>query len=269
MLPFLAKSLVVNKNQLKKHKFKAYEEYVAAIISEFKQFRKASISLNEQINGVRQPGKYEIDIIIRLLIGDFLSLNIIVECKHWKRKIDRPVVQKFIQTRDAISADKAIIVSPKGFTKEAIEVAKNNGVALWIITSEKIFIRRIACIAAITGYGYYYDYYKEIYSNLKNEVLQYLCGYASDNRCIIYFYDINIELGTGEYLTGANHLATNILNDLMNNKKWLENISPRIRQIISKTININADNAQIESIIESILCNDYYRFLQFCSKVVY
>jgi hypothetical protein len=60
-------------------------------------------------------------------------LLIIIECKNWSRPIDREEIQKLIQTRDAISAHKAAFASPTGYTKEADEVAKANGVALWVI----------------------------------------------------------------------------------------------------------------------------------------
>src|SRR5262249_37048660 len=65
---------------------------------------------------------------------DAIRFLLIVECKNWKRPVDRPVVQKIAQTRDAIGADKAAIASPLGFTREAHDVACSLEVALWIIT---------------------------------------------------------------------------------------------------------------------------------------
>lgn len=59
---------------------------------------------------------------------------VIIECKNLGRRVDRPVVQKLVQTRDAIAAHKAVIASPKGFSDEAIDVARANGVALWVLS---------------------------------------------------------------------------------------------------------------------------------------
>jgi hypothetical protein len=68
-----------------------------------------------------------------LEIDDVLSVLIIVECKDWKEKIGREHIQKFIQTRDAIAANIAIFVSPIGYTRDAVAVAKAHRIALWIV----------------------------------------------------------------------------------------------------------------------------------------
>jgi hypothetical protein len=57
-----------------------------------------------------------------------------VECKRWSRPVDRPVIQKLAQTRDAIAAHKAAVASPVGFTGEAVDVAAVHGIALWVIS---------------------------------------------------------------------------------------------------------------------------------------
>ena len=119
---------------------KDFEKYVADIVKELSSFRNASILLNEVFVGVRQPGKYEIDIAVKLLLDEVLSFLMIIECKNWRRPIDRPVIQKLIQTRDAIAAQKAAVVSPVCFTKEAIGVAEANGIALWIIAYKSKYI---------------------------------------------------------------------------------------------------------------------------------
>lgn len=113
-----------------------YENYVAELVSQLDVFSAAKIYRNKQFEGIRQPGQYEIDIGVEFFLGSSLRFLLIIECKNWGRPIDRPVVQKLIQTRDAISAHKAALVSPVGFTKEAIEVAQSHGVALWTIAEK-------------------------------------------------------------------------------------------------------------------------------------
>lgn len=116
---------------------KEYEEYVAEVVKDFEFCRNATISRNRKFAGKRQPGNYEIDIAIEISYGELAYFLMIVECKHWKRRVDRPAIQKLIQTRDAIAAHKAFAVSPVGFSHEAIDVAKANGVALWVICPGK------------------------------------------------------------------------------------------------------------------------------------
>lgn len=114
-----------------------YESYVAEVVRQLEGFSSAKIKRNNTIRGVRRPGKYEIDISAEFELGDALRFLLIIECKNWSRPVDRPVVQRLIQTRDAISAQKAAIVSPQGFTREAVSVAAAHGVALWVITAKE------------------------------------------------------------------------------------------------------------------------------------
>ena len=114
---------------------KEYERYVANVISELRGLRRTKVFRNKRFRGVRQPGNYEIDISFEMTLSKRLKLLFIAECKNWQRPVDRPVVQKIAQTRDAISAHKAIVISARGFTEEAISVAENLGVALWVVSS--------------------------------------------------------------------------------------------------------------------------------------
>lgn len=116
---------------------KEYEDYVESLISELDFWKDGQIFRNHYYPGVRQPGSYEVDIAIEIKKTDKIFLRFIVECKNWKRPVDRPVVQKLEQTRDAIGAHKAAIASPVGFTDEAIKVAKTLGISLWVIAENK------------------------------------------------------------------------------------------------------------------------------------
>lgn len=114
-----------------------YERFVAEIVRSLSFVKGASVKLNHRARGVRQPGTYEIDIFVETEFDDALRLVLIVECKNWSRPVDRPVVQKVVQTRDAIAAHKAAIASPVGFSREALEVAEANGVAMWVLSQGK------------------------------------------------------------------------------------------------------------------------------------
>jgi len=111
-----------------------YEEYVEELVRQLDFGSEATITRNAKLPGVRQPGEYEIDVAVRVQLGGRIDFLLIIECKNWSHRVDRPVVQKLIQTRDAVAAHKAAVVSPLGFSQEAIEVAEANGVALWVIS---------------------------------------------------------------------------------------------------------------------------------------
>jgi hypothetical protein len=110
-----------------------FEQFVEMTLRQLDFFQSAEIKRNAKLAGVRQPGEYEIDIVIRAQLAGVADFLMIIECKNWNRPVDRPLVQKLAQTRDAVSAHKAVMVSPIGFTKEAIAVADTLGVALWVL----------------------------------------------------------------------------------------------------------------------------------------
>ena len=111
-----------------------FEEYVTNVVSELDFLKGGVVLRNHRFAGIRQPGQYEIDIALTTKLGGTIEFLLVVECKNWNRPVDRPVVQKLAQTRDAIAAHKAAIASPLGFTSEAVEVARANGIALWVLS---------------------------------------------------------------------------------------------------------------------------------------
>src|SRR5262245_59329760 len=113
-----------------------YEKYVTKIVRQFDFCKHAKISNNRKFQGKRQPGEYEIDIAVDLRFSEAIYFLMIIECKYWNRAIDRPVIQSLAQTRDAISAHKAVVAAIKGFSKEAISVAEAHGIALWRVDPE-------------------------------------------------------------------------------------------------------------------------------------
>jgi Restriction endonuclease len=107
-----------------------YEEYVTKIVRQFDFCKHAKISNNRKFQGKRQPSEYEIDIAIEVRFSEAVDFLMIIECKFWNRPVDRPVIQSVAQTKDAISAHKAVVVTVQGFSKEAISVAEAHGIAL-------------------------------------------------------------------------------------------------------------------------------------------
>lgn len=113
-----------------------YEDYVEKTLKCLDFFNNSTIYRNKKYQGVRQAGSYEIDIAVETEIHNMIKFTLIVECKNHGRPITRPIVQNLHQTKEAINAQKAALVSPIGFTKEAIEVAENLGISLWVISKD-------------------------------------------------------------------------------------------------------------------------------------
>ena len=61
----------------------------------------------------------------------------IVECKHYKRRIEAMRVLAFAKTIELLQAHKGIIVSTKGFQKGAVTVAEREGIALALLDTNK------------------------------------------------------------------------------------------------------------------------------------
>lgn len=116
----------------KHNDYKDYEYFVSKIIQEFGAFRDTKIERNVRLRGVTQPGNYEIDVLVTIPCA-IMEFKITIECKNWRKPVGREVVQKIINTKNAVNANKAAIVSPVGYTKEAVQVAKHYNIALWIL----------------------------------------------------------------------------------------------------------------------------------------
>jgi hypothetical protein len=119
--------------------YKGYEFYVSKVIQEFEVFKNVKIERNIRLNGITQPGKYEIDILIKIPY-QLMEFKIIIECKNWAKPVGREVVQKVLNTKNAVNANKAAIVSPVGYTKEAVQVAKHYNIALWVLNLTMFYV---------------------------------------------------------------------------------------------------------------------------------
>jgi restriction endonuclease len=114
-----------------------YEQYITDFVRQFDFCKQAKVSNNRKFQGKRQPGEYEIDIAVEINFSEIIYFLMIFECKYWNRPVDRPVIQSLAQTKDAISAHKAIAVSPNGFSEEARSVAYAHNIALWRIDPDE------------------------------------------------------------------------------------------------------------------------------------
>lgn len=163
---------------------KEYEAYVASVVRTFDFLAGATVIRNKRFPGVRQPGMYEIDIAVEFWLSEQVFFRMIVECKNHRRPVTRPVVQQLAQTRDAIAAHKAAVASPTGFSGEAVDVARDLGIALWVIAEDVA----TEVIMGITGP--YISPYTGLYNALRLEYLQ-LFGIDPAGRIPVKLLDAN------------------------------------------------------------------------------
>ena len=163
---------------------KEYEAYVASVVHSFDFCAGATVIRNKRFPGIRQPGMYEIDIAVELFLSEHVFFRMIVECKNHGRPVTRPVVQQLAQTRDAIAAHKAAIASPTGFSGEAIDVARDLGIALWVMAQDV----PTSVIMGLTGP--YVSPYTGLYYALRLEYLQ-LFGINPAGEDLVKLLDAN------------------------------------------------------------------------------
>ncbi len=103
---------------------KLVHSYLSNLGEELKEFRS---SHDEKI--VRSDGKYQIDVYAEFVaLGG--EIKVLIECKRYKEKIKREVVQLLFDKIRSIGAHKGMIFATSGFQEGAILYAKAHGIAL-------------------------------------------------------------------------------------------------------------------------------------------
>ena len=103
--------------------WKDYEDAVYEECQRAYHFREAEIIKNTHIVGKYSGVKRQIDVLVKLLKKGIVTSTVIIECKHYGKKINVKIVDSFIGCLEDVGAEKGIIVSEKGFTKAAISRA--------------------------------------------------------------------------------------------------------------------------------------------------
>lgn len=81
--------------------------------------------------GVHTGNTYEIDLSFTVEIGG-LRMLVIFECKHYRRRVGKEIIQQLHSTMSDIGAHKGIVVTTTGFQKGALKAAQAYGIALVI-----------------------------------------------------------------------------------------------------------------------------------------
>ena len=109
---------------MKQKKWKKFEQLAYEIQKSLSP--DAEVKSNDKIMGADSKIPREIDISVRQGVGQYKIL-IAMECKDWAHPVDIKEIEAFIQKIKDIRANKGAFISYKGFTKSAVELARNHG----------------------------------------------------------------------------------------------------------------------------------------------
>ena len=95
--------------------------------------RESGVKIDGYGNSCKVCGKsgvsHQIDVLTSLSNG-INTYKTAIECKYWKKKINKDIVMKLSETILDTGINKGIIVSKSGFTKAGKEYAKHKGIEL-------------------------------------------------------------------------------------------------------------------------------------------
>ncbi|MEN0015848.1 MAG: restriction endonuclease [Solirubrobacteraceae bacterium] len=80
--------------------------------------------------GAGRRAKHRIDVEVERDAG---CHRLVVECKHWDEKVGQDVANSVASRRDQLGANEAAIVSTRGFTSGAQDVAAGEGIRLVLV----------------------------------------------------------------------------------------------------------------------------------------
>jgi len=100
-----------------------YENEVFEILGSY--YPNSTIKKDYKKTGKYSQRKRQIDIYIETEIAGN-DIIIVVDCKHYNKKIDVKTVESFIAMADDLQSDIALMISEKGYTKTALKRAHYN-----------------------------------------------------------------------------------------------------------------------------------------------
>ena len=107
-----------------------FEKYCFEILKAYAENEKLQdfkIAHDERIK--TSDGTYQIDISATFTVLN-CTFKVLVECKKYKKSVERKVVAELRAKLNSIGAQKGIVISTAGFQKGAVEYARVHGIAL-------------------------------------------------------------------------------------------------------------------------------------------
>ncbi len=106
-----------------KSEWKKYEEDIFNLLKI--QYPDSVILDNHKIKGKYSKRKRQLDVLVEGFVAG-RKFRQVVECKHFNKKIDVKIVESILGFLDDVNADRAIIITNKGYTKSAYLRAHND-----------------------------------------------------------------------------------------------------------------------------------------------
>ena len=100
-----------------------YQEEAAAF------YRSLGLEAETDVTVKGARGEHDIDVVVRLSRAG-LDQTWVVECKHWKRPVDKSRVALLAQIVSDVGADRGVILTEAGFQSGASRMANNSNVTL-------------------------------------------------------------------------------------------------------------------------------------------
>ncbi len=104
-----------------------YEDQVCAWLSQATAPNR--IDWKSRVVTPGRGGNYEIDVVGEMSLLRGAQIRILVECKRWRRRVDRDVILAHTQKLRNTASHKGFIFSTSGFQRGAIEAATEAGIA--------------------------------------------------------------------------------------------------------------------------------------------
>lgn len=136
-------------------KWKRFEKLTAKMQKDLSP--EATVKHNDRILGKNTNSLRQVDVSVRKRIGQY-EILIVISCKDLSRPVDVTDVEEFIALAEDVQANKAAIVSSKGFSKTSKTLAQNKGIDLYTLVDAESndwnTFASVPIIASITGLEY-------------------------------------------------------------------------------------------------------------------
>jgi hypothetical protein len=172
-------------------KWKRFEKLVYEIQKSFAG-TTAMVTLNDHIMGADSGVERQIDISIRQQVSQFPIL-VAIDCKDYAEPIDVVDMGAFVTLTSDVRANKGVMVSGNGFTKAAINIAKNAGIdTLTLIDSKSVDWKNYVGISVLIDHTSIEQYSLNI-----SGVGRTLLPYATEELAVMPMYsDDGALIGT-------------------------------------------------------------------------
>lgn len=116
------------KNGLDWEEYEAITRYIYGALGEQYGIKVIGFGRKFKIKG-KSNVTHQIDVLTEQLDGERKLLTAI-ECKYWKRKVNKDIVMKLCETMQDLDIASGIIVCKRGFTKDTVTYAEHKGIKL-------------------------------------------------------------------------------------------------------------------------------------------